>query len=187
MDAARTGAGPRVAYFAYGSNMDTATLGVRRGIAWTRAVPALACGWRLAIDKPSLLGTGEAMATVVRDDDAEVWGVLYDLSAADLEHLELTEGVRIGHYERVAVRVQPASAWTDAGQQAVEAVTFVSDRREPGLRPTTRYLALLVAGAVEHGLPQAWIGHLKSIDAVEETPELAAMRPLLDDAMKKLR
>lgn len=178
---------PPVAYFAYGSNMDPATLGGRRGIAWTRAVPALARGWRLALDKPSLLGTGEGMATIVRDDRAEVWGVLYEISRKDFEHLELTEGVRIGHYERVDVLVEPAAPWDDAVPSPVRAFTLASDRREDGVRPTKRYVGLLVAGARAHGLPEDWIAMLEGIDAVAESPELAAMRPAIDAAMKKLR
>lgn len=187
MAAAGTASSARTAYFAYGSNMDASTLAGRRGIAWAHAAPARVRGWRLAIDKPSLLGTGEAMATIVRDPAAEVWGVLYDLAAADLDHLELTEGVRIGHYASIRVDAEPTSPWGDSGHATVEAATLASDRREPGLRPTARYLGLLVAGAVAHGLPQAWISHLKSIATAVETPEQAAMRPLLDAAMRKLR
>lgn len=178
---------PPVAYFAYGSNMDPATLGGRRGIAWTRAVPARARGWRLALDKPSLLGTGEGMATIVRDDRAAVWGVLYEISREDFEHLELTEGVRIGHYERVNLVVEPAAPWDDAVASPVPAFTLSSDRREDGVRPTERYVGLLVAGAKAHGLPEPWIAMLKGIEAAEERPDLAVLRPAIDAAMKRLR
>lgn len=178
---------PPVAYFAYGSNMDPATLGGRRGIAWTRAVPALARGWRLALDKPSLLGTGEGMATIVRDDRAEVWGVLYEISAEDFEHLELTEGVRLGHYERVSLLVEPSAARDDAVPSPVPAFTLASDRREVGVRPTARYVGLLVAGATAHGLPEGWIAMLQAIVTAGESADAAAMRPVIDAAMKNLR
>src|SRR6266571_8462260 len=39
-------------YFAYGSNMQRATLCGRRGIEPLRALAARAAGWRLALDKP---------------------------------------------------------------------------------------------------------------------------------------
>ena len=37
-------------YFAYGSNMQGATLRGRRGIAWSRAVPARVANWRFVCD-----------------------------------------------------------------------------------------------------------------------------------------
>ena len=175
----------RTFYFAYGSNMDTATLRDRRGIEWSRAVPAVVRGWRLAIDKPSLLGTGDAMATIVADADSVVWGVLYDISTADYEHLEFTEGVLIDHYRRTPLPVEPAAAWDGAERGVVAAVTLASDSRDPAIRPTLRYIGLLLAGAAEHGLPQAWIDELRTIEAVEEAVGIAALRPLFDRAMRK--
>lgn len=175
----------RVLYFAYGSNMDGSTLRGRRGIEWSRAAPALARGWRLVLDKPSLLGNGEAMASIVRDRGSHVWGVLFDISAADFEHLELTEGVRIDHYRRVEVVVEPSATWGAPPRGGVPAFTLASDTRDPGLRPTTRYKRLLLAGAAEHGLPEEWIERLRAIDACEESAESAAMRPVVDGWMRK--
>jgi gamma-glutamylcyclotransferase len=172
----------RTLYFAYGSNMDSATLRGRRGIEWTRAAPALARGWRLAIDKPSLLGTGEAMATIDVAPDGEVWGVLFDLATADYEHLELTEGVRIDHYRRTGIEVAPSHSWDSA---LVSAVTLVSSDHDPTLKPTTRYMKLLVEGAAQHGLPPSWLETLRRIEAVEEKAEHAALRPYFDRAMRR--
>src|SRR5690348_3100453 len=106
--------------------MDSATLRGRRGIEWSRASAARARGWRLAIDKPSLPGSGEAMATIVADPACEVWGVLYDISASDFEHLELTEGVRIDHYRRTEIVVEPLATWDAAAGRSLPAVTITS-------------------------------------------------------------
>jgi len=190
----------RTFYFAYGSNMDKDTLRERRGIEWTRAVPALARGWRLSVNKPSLLGTGEAMATIVADPAGEVWGVLYEIATTDYEHLEFTEGVKIDHYRRVTVVVEPATAWDGVERGTigantvergtieritVEAVTLASDHRDPGIRPTRRYMNLLLAGAADHGLPASWIDFLRAIEAAEESADNAALRPFFDRAMRK--
>lgn len=172
----------RTLYFAYGSNMDGATFRGRRGIEWTRAAPAVARGWRLAIDKPSLLGTGEAMATIDPDPDGEVWGVLYDIATPDYEHLEFTEGVLIDHYRRTEIEVSPQHTWATP---IVTAVTLVSADHDPALRPTTRYMNLLLSGAAEHGLPASWIETLRCIEAVEEKTEHAALRPYFDRAMRR--
>jgi hypothetical protein len=160
--------------------MDPATFTGRRGIEYSSSSPALLRGWRLAIDKPSLLGIGEAMATIVRDAGAEVWGVLYEISADDFEHLELTEGVRIGHYERTEIVVELAR-----GCETRAALTLASDEHDATVRPTTRYMDLLIAGALAHKLPESWLAVLRAIEAVEESAESAAIRVIRDGALKK--
>lgn len=167
---------PSVAYFAYGSNMDAGIFAGRRGVRWQRSAPALLRGWKLVLDKPSLLGNGEGMATIVRDERAHVWGVVYEIDTADLASIEFSEGVLIGHYERVPVTVEAGPAWSGAAASAVEAVTLASDERDAAIRPTTRYLGLLVDGATANGLPGEWIEHLRSIPADAPTPEAEAVR-----------
>ncbi len=166
--------------------MDSATLRGRRGIAWSRAAPALARGWRLVIGKPSLLGSAYgAMASIVADPGAEVWGVLYEISPADLEHLELTEGVLIDHYQRASIVVEPSPLWDRSDAGPVAALTLTSDACDPLLRPTLRYMGLLLAGAVEHGLPDQWLETLRGIEAVDESEEAGALRLVIEDAIRK--
>ena len=170
-------------YFAYGSNMQTATFCGRRGVTFSRALPARAAGWRLVVDKPPLLPVGEAFANIVRDPAAEVCGVLYEISASELAHVELTEGVLIGNYDRVEIAVTAlASPSFD-----VTACTLASDRHDPTLQPSERYMACLVAGAEEHGLPATYVARLRAIPSRPETAEAAALRPLLDDVLGRRR
>jgi AIG2 family protein len=173
----------RAWYFAYGSNMESGTFRGRRGIEFTRAVAARAAGWRLVLDKPPLLPVGEAFANIVPDAAAEVLGVVYEIGADDLAHVELTEGVRIGNYRTITVPV------VSLGEPSlrVDAVTLASDRRDATLRPSDRYMACLVAGALEHGLPAAWVAMLRAVPCAPETAEAAAARPLLDAALRALR
>ncbi len=165
----------RAWYFAYGSNMQRATFCGRRTIACTRALPARLAGWRLVFDKPPLVPIGESFANVVPDPDGEVLGVLYEITADDLAHVDLTEGVFIGNYRRVAVRVA-----TLDGALAVDAYTLTSDSRLPELRPSTRYMACVIAGAEEIGLPPEWVAALRSVPAGHETAAAAALRPVVD-------
>ena len=170
---------PRVWYFAYGSNMQGATLRGRRGITWARALPARVAGWRFVCDKPPLLtGMGESFANLVPEEGAEVCGVLFELEADDLAHVELTEGVLIGNYRRIEVVAAPLD-----GRDAVTAATLITDARDPGLAPSERYRAVLVEGAREHGLPAEWIAFLESLPARPETAEAAGLRPILDAAL----
>jgi len=169
----------RVWYFAYGSNMQAATLRGRRGIAWVRALPARVAGWRFVSDKPPLVPSmAESYANLVPEPGAETWGVLFELDAEDLAHVELTEGVLIGNYRRIDVVAEPL-----AGAAAVTAATLVTDARDPSLVPSERYRALLVEGAREHGLPPAWIAFLEGLPARPESAEAALLRPVIDAAM----
>jgi len=168
-------------YFAYGSNMQTATLRGRRGIEPRRAMAARIPGWRLVFDKPPLVPIGESFANLTADPRGEVLGVLYQLGVTDLEHVELTEGVRIGNYDRLEVEARPLAEPGDA----VVAVTLASHRREASLVPSTRYMALLIDGAIEHGLPEAYVGWLRTVPARAESDEAARLRALLDEAMRR--
>jgi hypothetical protein len=166
-------------YFAYGSNMQTATFQGRRGVAFVRALPVRAPGWRLVLDKPAMLSLPETYANLCAAAEAETLGVAYEITAADLAHVDLTEGVLIGNYRRIAVPVvtlRPPFA-------ALRAFTLVSDDRAPGPRPSSRYMACLLDGAREHGLPASWIATLAAVPALDESPEAAALRPFLDEAL----
>lgn len=172
--------GMAVWYFAYGSNMQSATLRGRRGVAYTRALAARVPGWRLVLDKPPLVSIGHGFANIVPDPAAAVLGVLFELSPAELDHVELSEGVRIGNYDPVDVAAWPL----DAGA-AVVARSLSSAHRDPALRPSRRYMALLIEGACEHGLPAAYVDALRAVPADEESPEAAALRPLIDRALRR--
>jgi len=121
------------------------------------------------------------MANVVTEPGAEVLGVAYAITHADLAHVELTEGVLIGNYARVAVRITPL----DGSAAELDAVTLASERRDPALRPSRRYMGLLIEGAQTHGLPAAYVDWLRGHPAVDESPQAAAARALIDQALKK--
>ena len=168
-------------YFAYGSNMETATFRGRRGIACTRALAARAAGWRLVLDKPPLVPIGEAFANLLPDPDGAVLGVLYEIAPDELAHLDLTEGVLVGNYDRIAIPVTPLLGPPDT----VTAFTLASDRRAPELCPSHRYMACLIAGAEEHGLPPDWIAFLRGVPAVPESAVAKAFRPVVDAVLRR--
>ena len=168
-------------YFAYGSNMQSATLRGRRCIEFQRAPPGRARGWRLVLDKPPLLPVKESFANIIADGDAEVLGVLYEIATADLPHIDFTEGVLIGNYERIAIPVEPLAS---PGEHVL-AYTLTSDRHDPSLQPSQRYMDLLIAGAEEHGLPADYIASLRAVPACAESPEAAQLRPLIEAVLRK--
>jgi hypothetical protein len=172
---------PPVRYFAYGSNMETATFRGRRGIAFARALPARAPGWRLVLDKPGIVPVGEAFANIVTDPAAAVLGVLYEITEDDLAHVDFTEGVLIDNYRRIEIAVALLAAPDDT----LMAHTLVSDRRAPDLLPSDRYMACLIAGAVEHGLPAAYVEFLRQHPARAESAAARAFRPVVDAVLRR--
>jgi len=171
-------------YFAYGSNMQTATFRGRRGIEYRAAVAVRAPGWRLCLDKPPLLPVGESFAHIVPDPAAEVLGVAYGVGLPEIEHIDLTEGVAIGNYQRIELEVWPLVA-AHALPAPWRAHTLVSELCDPALRPSRRYMACLIAGAEEHGLPAEYVARLRAIAVCEESDEARRLRPLLDRFMKR--
>jgi hypothetical protein len=169
-------------YFAYGSNMASATLRGRREVEYLRALPARVTGWRLALDKPPLVDIGQSYANILPDPTAEVFGVLFAMSPADLEHVELTEGVRIGNYARVEVAATPLAG---NESETVAAYSLTSPRRDPGLRPSVRYMELLIAGAIEHGLPESYVAFLRAVPTVPESDEAARLRSFIDAGLRR--
>src|SRR5205085_6364770 len=117
--------------FAYGSNMQPATFAGRRGIAPARALAARVRGWRLVLDKAPLVPIGEAFANLVEAPDGEVFGVAYEITADDLAHVDLTEGVLIGNYRLIEVAVQALF-----GEGPTHAFTLVAHRKSPGPPPS---------------------------------------------------
>ena len=142
-------------YFAYGSNLDPGTfLGRRRMQPLATRIGVLE-GFELRFDLP--VGPGErGVANVAPRPGDQVWGALYELTHADAERLDRTEGVPQGVYRRLTVAVRTAAA----GE--VEAFTYRSEISRPGRKPSRRYLGLLLAGAREHGLPPDWVERLRA-------------------------
>ncbi len=170
-------------YFAYGSNMQSATLRGRRGIGFLRAVPARAVGWRLVFDKPPLIAIGESFANIIRDAATHTLGVAYEVTEVDLQRIELTEGVLLGNYHRVHLPVVPLSP----GATALDAVSLTSPQRDAQLQPSTRYMELVISGALEHGLPAEYVAALRAIPAKPPSAEALRFRALMDEMLQHTR
>jgi gamma-glutamylcyclotransferase (GGCT)/AIG2-like uncharacterized protein YtfP len=133
--------GVEVAYFAYGSNMWSEQMLGRCPTATAPVVASLE-GWRLLINE-------RGVATLIRDAEGEVHGVLWRLGDVDLRTLDLAEGVADGRYDRLTVGVVTVQG------ASVQAEVYVDPRCTPG-PARDGYRERLISGAVEHGLPDAY-------------------------------
>lgn len=172
----------RVWYFAYGSNMQPATFAGRRGISPSQAVTARVRDWRLALDQTPLIPIGESFANLRPEPGAEAYGVAYEITVEDLAHVDLTEGVLIGNYERIEIAIEPLAA-----DGPTRAFTLTSEKQSPELIPSDRYMALLIEGAELHGLPSAWIAMLRAVPTCAQSADAIAGRRLVDAALAAAR
>lgn len=141
-------------YFGYGSNMLLSRIRSRVPSA-DPVVNARLDGYRLRFHKRSRDGSGKC--NIVRDDSCSVHGVLFTVSASDLQSLDEAEqqGRR---YRRQRVTVCGPDETSEAFAYVAE--PFYVDN---SLLPYEWYHALVLAGARQHGLPDSYVAELTSV------------------------
>ncbi len=140
-------------YAAYGSNLDPERMVHRaphspqRGSGWL-------VGWRLTFGGEDVSWEG-ALLTVVEDFGHQVYVALYDLTPVDEESLDKWEGVDIGLFRKLKVRVQTLDG-------EVTAWVYVLDAYEGGL-PSATYVGLLSEAALAAGAPDDYVTALRAL------------------------
>ena len=140
-------------YAAYGSNMDPEQMLVRcphspqQGTGWLE-------GWRLTFGGEDT-GWDGALATVVEEPGRRVFVVLYDMFEIDEKELDNWDGVTLGYYRKVKVRV-------DALDGDVLAWLYVLNFYEGGL-PSARNVGILADAAEKAGAPGYYVAALRAL------------------------
>lgn len=147
-----------IRYFAYGSNMDPRVM--QRTVPQARAVgPARLEGFRLEFNVYSDRWEGGA-ANLEPDEDAHVWGVVWEVGEDDLEKLDTFVG-HPTYYRREGVSVR-------TGEEEVDCVTYRVAHQQGYVRPTPQYLARIRGAIRQQGLPAE---ALDIIDAAAQPPK----------------
>jgi len=160
-------------YFAYGSNMLTRRL--RAPSRAPSAVPegiGFIEGYRLTFDKVSSDGSGKCDIEASQNSTDLVHGVLFRIATSEEKALDGAEGLGNG-YRKDKVQVVTAN-----GERT--ALTYIATKKEPASRPYHWYKALVIAGAVEHGLPALYIEWLRTVDS---QPDQKASRRAENEAL----
>ena len=144
-----------IGYFAYGSNVSSGVMTSRIPSA-RRPRPARLDGYRLVFSLPSVRWGGHA-AGIEPAPGQVVWGLVWQIGRDDLALLDRVEA----NYHRIEVTPVVAG-------DPVPAVSYVvrPERSVDEGRPVAEYLGHLVAGAIEHGLPDPWVAWLREIRPV---------------------
>ncbi|MBK9518389.1 MAG: gamma-glutamylcyclotransferase [Anaeromyxobacter sp.] len=135
-----------IRYFAYGSNLMVDRMR-ERGAAFSEARPAVLRDHCLVFDKRS--ADGSARANVERSPGDCVHGVIYRMALDGLEALRQFES----GYDLVDRQVEAARPQGGVEALAVKVFVARSDRRTSA-PPQRRYVALILQGLAEHGLPE---------------------------------
>jgi len=154
-------------YFAYGSNMDQAAMRQRCPGSKPVGIARLMRHRFMIFD--------EGYATVVRDPQRVVWGMVWNLALADVPALDRYESLSTGLYTKV---VQPVV--TEQGPR--RAVVYIGRSVRPGTaRPG--YMEGVIEAATHAGLPEdyirslgIWLPQLQSHSA--PNPQQPKVRPL---------
>jgi gamma-glutamylcyclotransferase (GGCT)/AIG2-like uncharacterized protein YtfP len=166
-------------YFAYGSNMLVPRL--QRRCPTARFIgPAALAGYELAFSKRSVDGSGKATVQPSAGSIAQVYGAIFELAPHDLAALDRIEGVNNGYQRLERVTVQALK-----GQRPMSVTTYQAETThwDDQLQPYDWYLELVVAGAVQAGLPDAYRRQLADVSAL---PDPNPDRPTRQEALSVL-
>jgi len=135
---------PGLHYFAYGSNMNPSLM-VERCPSADHPLPGLLEGFRLEFSVYSDVWKGGA-ANIEPDPEGHVWGVVWNVDADGMKHLDTFQGhPTFYRRERVVVRCDGEN---------IECLTYRVAHQHGYVRPTDQYL-LTVRGAIaRQGLPE---------------------------------
>jgi len=126
-------------------------------------------GYKLVFDHPGIPLLEPSFANVQQSHGNKVHGVLYHLTKSDMDLLKKLEG---GAYKNLELDVVgKISGHTTAH------VFWTPNTGITHLRPSRRYMNILIQGAREHKLPAEWIHFLK------EHPQ-SPYYPILSSGMK---
>lgn len=149
---------PRL-YFAYGSNLNLEQMRVRCPKHQVIG-PARLPGYRLGFYGYSMNWDG-AVATIIAEAGAEVWGVLYQLNIGDWGQLDRFENVKddgTGDYFHMPVEV------INQQGELQEATAYVKATLGTTVCPSTEYLQTILQGMESHQLPETYVAGLRSLE-----------------------
>lgn len=157
-------------YFAYGSNMSTPRLGARVPSARPVGIARLH-GHRLEFHKHGHDGSAKCDIAPGEATQDSVYGVLFELLAAEKPALDSAEGVGFGYEEKTVAVV-------DRHGTVQNAFAYYATRINPLLKPYHWYKEHVVRGAIEHQLPGGYLHTLETIVSVPDPDSARHAREL---------
>ena len=162
-------------YFAYGSNMLTTRLKPRcPGVILVGRADA--GDTVVEFSKPSIDRSGKA--TLRQAAGGRAAGVLFEIPKSELGLLDSHEGVGSGYERRDAFPVRLVD-----GGEIIQAAAYLATSPDSSLRPYDWYLALVIAGAQEHGLGDDYLAALRRVAYLADPDDSRRTRAEAIDAL----
>ena len=144
---------------------------------------AVALNYQRQFSKPGKDGSGKAM--LVAAPGAHLSGVLYEIDIAERDVLDRYEGS--GYSRDDSLLVDCTASGT-----ACLANTYLATRSDPFLKPFDWYLAVVIAGAIHHGMDGESIIELKDTVFMADpsqfrTTRIAAIKAMQDHGIGDYR
>lgn len=114
--------------------------------------------YRLVFDKPNMKNKAEGLANLSKAEGERVFGLLFDLTPAQLE----TYDGFYGGYAKEKVAVVP-----DGVETSRPAVAWMARRRGKTLKPSAANVELTLKGMEENGADDAFIDAMKALEVLE--------------------
>ncbi len=154
-------------YFAYGSNMLERRLqNPARAPSASFRVTGRMRGYQLRFHKVGMDGSAKCNAFSTGNLDDYVCGVVFDIQSQDLEALEIAEDVPRGGYSSAQVRIETLR---DSRPLLVNCYVANVEFIDDNLLPFEWYKALVIAGALEHNLPEWYVQQLQQVPCSEDS------------------
>ena len=149
-------------YFAYGSNMLTERLRARCPSAEPIGT-AYARGYKICFEKKSKKDKSGKATLMSRDSNSDkIHGLLFQINKSELGLLDRVEGKDSGYYRDDWFPV------TSTENGNILSVPYIAEELVRGLSPFDWYLALIVAGAMQHELPKEYIECLRVVETTRD-------------------
>ena len=97
------------------------------------------------------------VADIIKEDNSQVWGIIYELTDEDLGKLDRYEG-HPKSYRRMVVRVN------DEKGKIIEAITYEVVNKKSFIPPSDEYLYIIKKAAEEYDFPEDYKKSLNSIN-----------------------
>lgn len=157
-------------YFSYGANMETRILVERRGVPPLLSERAKLESYNLVFEQSGIPFIEPVFATIVPSQCDSVFGVLHRIPDEHVDDIDRFEGPA---FERVETMVDGSRTGK------VAAWAYWTRTATLGLKPSRRYLALLIEGAREFDLPEEYVACLENYETCADIPLLSSLIPKL--------
>jgi len=154
-------------YFAYGSNLNWEQIKKRVPSSSFHGIAKLE-NYRLDFTRKSV-NRGCGVADIVKDENKDVWGVIYQFDEKDLGKLDKCEGYNPNRVENAYRRIEKMIYLEGKKDQPMTVYTYeVIDKEFGKYKPNKDYKGLIVTGAKYWDLPKEYIKFLENIETMKD-------------------